>query len=273
MQLTNTLAQIANSGSTDAAPGMYRHLCWQVRRLLHAFPVELTISASKIVVDRPTGVAALVNCMGMYDFNNMTLLRAVLQRTQGIFFDIGANIGTYTLVAAEIANATVVSVEPHPTAFGLLCDNVRRNCRNSVECMNVALSNREGTAVLSNDPELSTNRLIASSNRAAGVLVPITTLDNLCIKAGLNPTAVKIDVEGHEQEVLEGFRSCHDDALVLIVEKGEAPGIRRLLAGWGFAGPGYFHAAENAIMQRPTRRPEDPIYYRPELLDCLQIQK
>src|SRR5579872_3811092 len=121
-QFVNTLTQISGSDSVGPFEGMRRHLHWQMRKLLRRFPCELPIGSSRLYVDRPGGVAALVNAMGAYDFNNMSFLQLLLRRMGGTFVDVGANIGTYTLMASEVASARVISVEPHPAAFALLTE-------------------------------------------------------------------------------------------------------------------------------------------------------
>src|SRR5579862_3264367 len=119
-QLLNTLDQIMHSDSVGTFKGILRHSRWQLRRVLGRFPCELPIAGSHLYVDRPGGVAALVNAMGEYDYNNMELLRLVLSQGQNTFFDIGANIGSYTLIASEAPDTQVISIEPHPASFVLL---------------------------------------------------------------------------------------------------------------------------------------------------------
>src|SRR5260370_8315896 len=88
--------QLAHAESVGTFEGVRRHLQWQVRRLLGDFPCELPISQSKLRVLSPVGVAALVNAMGEYDYNNMRFIRSFLERSGGTFFDVCPNIGSYT---------------------------------------------------------------------------------------------------------------------------------------------------------------------------------
>src|SRR5437016_9206062 len=132
LQLVNTLRQIWNSESVHPAAGYFRHAQWHLRRLIRGFPVDLRLSESVLHVERAMGVAALVNSMGKYDYNNMSFIAELLRCIGGTFVDVGANIGTYTLVASEVPTARVISVEPHPGTFIQLVDNVRRNGRGNV---------------------------------------------------------------------------------------------------------------------------------------------
>src|SRR5438552_3530867 len=148
LQLFNTLRQIWNSDSVHPAAGYFRHAQWHLRRLVRGFPVDLRLSESVLHVERAMGVAALVNSMGKYDYNNMSFVAELLARMGGTFVDVGANIGTYTLVASEARAARVISIEPHPGTFTRLLENVRRNERSTVTCLNVALSDHDGSVRL-----------------------------------------------------------------------------------------------------------------------------
>ena len=140
--------------------GMW-YLDWQRRRLLRQFPVERTISRSRIcAADRDSGVAALVYTQGMYDYNNMLFLQELLRWKPGVFFDIGANIGPYTLIASEVTDAEVWAFEPHPRTFGELAANVARNGRRNVETFQIALSDRDSILALTDGRSSATNHLV-----------------------------------------------------------------------------------------------------------------
>jgi FkbM family methyltransferase len=258
-QFLNTILQIYNSESVNLLPGLYRHFHWQLRKILRDFPVELVLSHSRIVLDRPSGVGALINSMGMYDYNNMNLIRFVLAHSGGAFFDVGANIGSYTLIAAEQANTAVVSFEPHPISFRLLQYNVSLNRCTNVRLYNIALSNEQRSALLTDDPELSINRLTVSSNGTA-LVVQCDTLDHICEELRMTPKMVKIDVEGHEILVLQGFRRHLDGVDAFIIENGDSAEVFSFLKETGFLGPFHVHFSKRALTSQPQARVEDHIY-------------
>jgi FkbM family methyltransferase len=239
--------------------GLYRHFHWQLRKMSRGFPVELALSHSRIVLDRPSGVGALINSMGMYDFNNMNLIRLVLANSAGVFFDVGANIGSYTLIAAEQATAAVVSFEPHPISFHLLQYNVNLNSLTNVRLYNIALSNEQRPAFLTDDAELSTNRL-ADSSTATGLMVQCDTLDHICEDLRMTPKMIKIDVEGHEVSVLEGFKRHLDGVDALVIENGDSESVHSILKGRGFNGPFHVYFKKRSLILHPQPRPEDPVY-------------
>ena len=269
-QFLNTIQQIVHCDSVEPFQGICRHLHWQVRKALHRFPCELAIAGSRLHVDRPGGVAALVNAMGEYDFNNMRFLKLLLSVEGGTFIDIGANIGVYTLIASEVANARVVSVEPHPTTFALLKENVRLNARRNVSCLNAALSDRVGELQFTDYRERSVNRVIsAGENGVSELCVASRRFDVVYREFSALPDFVKIDVEGHECAVLEGFGDFQTVAKIIFIEGGERQEVRNWMKAAGYTGPWFVHFNDKVLSTGRQRRPEDPLFvhtnYVPEL--------
>jgi FkbM family methyltransferase len=259
--LLNTLGQILHSDSVPPVQGLLRHTRWQIRRLFGRFPCELPIAGSQLHVERPGGVAALVNAMGEYDYNNMELLRLVLSRVRGTFFDVGANIGVYTLIGSESQNTQVVSIEPHPGTFALLKLNVELNSRSNVLCLNLALSSEPGQVRLSDYQESAINRVVTPGDGESRTLsVTAQRFDQLCSDLDLDPDFIKIDVEGHEETLLQGFGNRLGEAKLICIERGETPDLRGLLQSAGYSGPWYCQFKKRRLSKRKQARPEDPIY-------------
>jgi len=230
----------------------------------------LTISESRLIAQEPSGVAALVNCLGMYDYHNMSLIKLVLSLVGGVFVDVGANIGSYTLVASEVDAAQVVSIEPHPRTYALLGANLELNHRDNVLTQQYAISDSLGTARFTDGEESSVNRVAGPNEAIASLMVECITLDALCELLGVRPTVVKIDVEGHEPRVLDGFQSYGQFVQLLQIERGQGAEISALVRAWGLAGPWYFHAPSKCFRSQPQRRPEDPVYLHPGLCTMLR---
>jgi len=261
LQLLNTLRQISNSDSVNPARGYLRHVQWHLRRLLRGFPVDLVLSRSVLRVEKAMGVAALVNSMGKYDYNNMNFVAEFLSRIGGTFIDVGANIGTYTLVASEVPTARVISIEPHPGTFTQLLDNVRRNGRINVTCLGVALSDHVGNVRLTDLADVAVNRVLGCDEESnQSLTVPCRTMASVCSDLGVTPDLVKIDVEGHERAVLEGFRNAATKCKVILVEGGERATVRDWMRASGFAGPLFVHFKRHVLSRTPQPRGEDPVF-------------
>jgi FkbM family methyltransferase len=270
IQFLNSLQQIVRSDSIGVLRGVQRHLGWQLRKLFHGFPCELSIGDSTLFVDRPCGVAALVNAMGKYDYNNMSFLSELLSRFSGTFVDVGANLGTYTLVASEVESARVISIEAHPRTFALLLENVHRNGRRNVTCLNVALSNHDGDLRLTDGRDPSLNHVLEPGEESGPELnVPCRRMDTLCRELKASPDLVKIDVEGHERAVLAGLSELAGACKVIIVEHGEQDGICEWMGQYGFAGPLFAHFNSRELSPFPQPRREDPLFVRETFLPVL----
>jgi FkbM family methyltransferase len=266
-QFFNTLGQIAACESVNTAQGIARHFQWQFRRAFHLFPCDLTLGESRLHVDQHGGVAALVNAMGEYDYNNMNLVRFLL-RDGGTFVDVGANIGSYTLIASENPKARVISIEPHPATFALLEANVFKNRRMNVKCLNLALSSRNAEVQLTDGPETSVNHLVGDDCFSNDTLtVTSRKYESLFSEMGESPNFLKIDVEGHELEVLRGVGGLANSLQIILVEGGESDAVRSWMTNWGFLGPLYVHASRRIFSSRPQRRAEDPIYVKRQFLN------
>lgn len=269
-QFINSVASIHRASHVDSARGIARHLMWQLRKLTNGFPVSLRISDSILHADYPGGVAALVNSLGVYDYNNMNLIKLLLRRGLGVFFDVGANVGSYTLVASE-SPGTVVSFEPHPKAFAALGRNIELNGRSNVIAVNMAVSGCPGRVLFTDGPQLAVNHVIETAGQDDNAIeVEATTLDETIRRLSLRPNVVKIDVEGHEAKVLDGFQEGINTVDVVLIERGQRDEIRRHPNLRQFAGPCYFHFDSHLFSPHNQRREEDPIFVRSDAVGKLE---
>jgi FkbM family methyltransferase len=265
-QFANSLQTIATNPHIDRKRAVARHFSWQVRKILRQFPFEQRISESRIIAaHRDCGVSALINSQGLYNYNNMSWLKELTARG-GTFFDIGANIGAFTLVASEQHSCQVLAFEPHPETFRRLERNIELNGRTNARAFNLALSNQTGDAVLTEGADSSTNRVAAPGH--AGVAIQCVRADQFCREHHVRPTLVKIDVEGFELEVLEGFGDMLGDVGVVLVEinglsdaRGAGSGrIHDLLVARGLRGPYQCEFDHRRLRQWTGNTAEDPLY-------------
>ncbi len=130
-----------------------------------------------------------------------------LIKTDDVVFDIGANIGSHSLLFSSLANKGIVySVEPSRITFANLLRNVKY--KDNIVPLSVAVSN---TNALLNFYECDNDVMSGLKNTdRSGVTfvnkVPAVKLDDLCKMLSIQKLDfVKIDVEGLETEVIEGF--------------------------------------------------------------------
>lgn len=120
--------------------------------------------------------------------------------------DIGANFGVFTKFFADRVGSTghVFSFEPVPITFRNLQKGIAHYHLANVAAHNVAMSNRKQIVAMK-IPQLATggeNLYEAAITPDGELKIPAITVDSL----GLSPSFIKIDVEGHEREVLEGAK-------------------------------------------------------------------
>ena len=133
-------------------------------------------------------------------------------RPGDVFLDIGANVGLYTIAAARIVGnaGQVHAFEPCSQTFSRLEENVRLNGLRGVSCHRLALSdtNAEAQLSLAKDGFDAWNSLGTPYMGEPGgqETVQTVTLDSFIAERGLEGrvTAIKIDVEGWENQVLAG---------------------------------------------------------------------
>lgn len=157
--------------------------------------------------------------------------RAYLERaiTDGfVFVDIGANVGGYTLFVAARAGAAgrVLAVEPQPAVFERLVYNIRQNPFGTVKAVDCAVADKSGELTLFVDMKNHGESSVKFVGLSGGpsVRVAAKTLKQLLDEEGFDHVdAMKIDVEGAEDLILEPFlRSAPDSLLprILVIENG-----------------------------------------------------
>jgi FkbM family methyltransferase len=193
-------------------------------------------------------------------------------RRGDVFYDIGANVGAYSLIAAKATggDARVYAFEPSPSSFNELSRNVLLNeCADSVVALPFALWSENETLSLTLNsavPGAALHRLRHLTGTAGANTIKIlgVRLDDLVERFGLPaPNHVKIDTDGHELEVLRGAERtlARQEWRSIIVELDRAESarnqeIRKLLARSGFDG-GILHRRQaSPNFPRPEGRPD-----------------
>ena len=146
---------------------------------------------------------------------DLIVVRQLVQPAS-VALDLGANIGVYTKVLSELVgqDGKVISVEPIPQTFALLSRNVRSLGLANVTCINVAVSDANGEALMelpdyaAGGTNFYQARVIDRVDERSIVgkrrlRVPTTTLDTLARGHG-KVGFVKCDVEGYELACLMG---------------------------------------------------------------------
>jgi FkbM family methyltransferase len=127
------------------------------------------------------------------------------------FIDVGSNVGWYALSVAREAGAVptrILAVEPQPEIFDRLIYNIRQNPSCTIKAVDCAVADKTGELTLFLDPlnRGEASLKIVNSSQTDAIRVPAVTMLELLSREGLTRVdAIKLDVEGAEDLVLEPF--------------------------------------------------------------------
>lgn len=178
-----------------------KFIYWQINTRINPYPVIFNFtSKSKLIAWRGlTGATGNIYC-GLHEFEDMAFLLHFL-RSGDLFVDIGANIGSYSILAAAHVGAETISFEPIPSTFNHLVDNIKINHIDQlIDPRNKAIGSDISTLRFTKD--LDTVNHVATAQDTDTIEIPVNSLDHEL--KGRSPNMIKIDVEGFENEVIKG---------------------------------------------------------------------
>jgi len=214
----NTAKLIYNHpfNSENRIAGLMRFVKWQISSKLTPYPIIYSFTEhSKLIIRRGlTSATGNLYC-GLFEYYDMAFLLHFL-RPDDLFIDIGANIGIYTILASAETGATTISIEPIPSTYNHLLDNIFINkIEDKVQALNIGLGSEKKFIRFTN--ELGAVNHVATGAETNTIEISIETLDSISKRI---PTLLKIDVEGFETEVLNGAKSilANNDLKAIIIE-------------------------------------------------------
>lgn len=182
-----------------------------------------------------------------------------------VFYDIGANIGAYSLVAAAVRpKASVFAFEPSFANFAQLSRNVLLNGANEIITpVHIALSDHTGIVSLhlsSVSPGAADHGVADDFAGGLSIKVPAVSMDDLASQLGFPPpTIVKLDVDGVEFAILQGGERCLGAVRTILVEMNPGREGEETLPAW--LGARGFDLASR-YPHGPTGSPYNSIYIR-----------
>lgn len=178
-------------------------------------------------------------------------------RRDDVFYDVGANLGLYSCLVADVVTEPIVAFEPHPSNADRLEDNAELNGAD-VSTFRCALADSTGEAELTIalDKVGSAGHTLISDWPSGhdSIRVPKVRGDEFIAREGLpHPNVLKIDVEGAERAVLGGLDAtlsrpdcrlvyCETHAERLEKQGYSVADVRATLGSHGFA-----------VTERPVR--------------------
>lgn len=204
MSLLRTLHRITTApiNREHKLAALWRYAKWQVGSRL---------VPGKVLVDWIDGVQLIAGagergltgnvCNGLHEFEDMAYVLHALDGDDW-FVDVGANAGSYTLLACGVAGARGYAFEPVPATYRRLLQNLTvNNLLDRVTPLNQGLGAERGTLRFTSELDCTNHVLADGEADAHAIEVPVAPLDDSLAHA---PAMMKIDVEGYETMVLRG---------------------------------------------------------------------
>jgi len=212
---------------SDFIKNMYNkhhYKLYEYAEFLHKTDIEkITIENNRVITtSRKHGIKiecgsgdyriAPIETLNFYDYekDESDMIESLMYSKdgKGVFFDIGANVGWYSIMVAKSnRNIFVHSFEPIPETYTSLVRNVKLNALPNISMHNFGLSDKKGEFDFYYYPEGSGN---ASSANVTGrsdikiVKCKVETLDEYVSKNNIEIDFIKCDVEGAELLVFKG---------------------------------------------------------------------
>jgi FkbM family methyltransferase len=199
---------------------------WGIQRGDERVQFQLALDASdfteKAILDN-------YNARSFYESDVSMLMLNVL-RSGDVVFDVGANCGYFSVLAASLVGPRghVMAMEPAPSCLARLKANLQRNALANVSVVEKVVTDRAGETIfhlnrdnngghaLWNPGEWPDNNLTRAN--PASLSLAATTLDAEWKSRALNlPKLIKIDTEGAEERVLRGAQELVSDCKVPFV--------------------------------------------------------
>lgn len=152
--------------------------------------------------------------LGHYEQDKQEAIRRFLSPGMHVF-DIGANAGFYTLASARLVGPSgqVWAFEPYAENARNLLRHVELNALGNVSVVQAAVASGAGISGFS----IARSNSMGSISDTSAYLVPTLSVDEFCRQRRIAaPDLMKIDVEGAEQQVLEGARGVLSEGRTVI---------------------------------------------------------
>jgi len=203
------------------------YLRWRLQYALHgAQTVRVTFNDIEATFEVDS-LREFIELMYFSEYERVLVLDLIDELQPGdIVFDIGANIGMYTIVVAKaLKEGSVIAFEPHPPNRDRLERNAELNrVGDCVSVCDVALSNETATVSLTDKYGKS-----ADNDAVSGTLsITEQTTDELTVNSVPGdslvasgrcpqPSVLKIDVEGAEPLVIDGLTQTLQDPTCRVI--------------------------------------------------------
>lgn len=209
----------------------YRFSRWQIASRLGTELIVPWIAGLKLAARQRMHGATGNIYTGLHEFPDM-MMACHLLRKDDLFVDVGANIGSYSILASGLAAANVIAFEPDPETAALFRRNIEVNSLQSLVELHESAAGDCEKVIQFTVGQDTVNR-VAEHDRAQTRGVLQTTLDN--VLADKHPLMMKADVEGYEENVIRGAeQTLRNPSLKVVLLETVTPWTAKALSSHGF---------------------------------------
>jgi len=232
--LQDSLTLLTKSSALSSEAFLGRALRYPLRLMPATF--AMPIVTGKLRGKRWIVGSGIHRCwLGSYEQEKQRLISRAVQ-PGSVFYDIGANVGFYTLLGSLlVGKGKVFAFEPVPRNLSYLRQHLRLNRIENVEVLELALSDKDETSLFELEETGAMGRLSGKGN----FTVQSAALDSL-LQGGkiLPPNYIKMDIEGAELLALRGAQECvrryHPQFFLATHGHDTHKECCRLLESWGY---------------------------------------
>lgn len=176
----------------------------RIQQTIDSMKESLLLTDSRLgtflVYKNDTTISKSIDMYGEYCQAEVDIIKAYLPEAHNQYVDIGTNIGYHLVAVHKETNCNALGFEPNPKHFAVASYNSKDYSK--IQLVNAGASNKKSEFTLKDfDPSKNTNYGDIHITDGEGITVKMIPLDNVEL-ATCN--VIKIDVEGHEFEALQG---------------------------------------------------------------------
>lgn len=184
---------------------LHRFIIWNIYKFLRIKLVKVHAMGANFFVD--TEIPGISDTLFIRRTREADMLKIIQDcvRPDDVILDCGSNIGVYPILEANlIKNGRIICVEPDIRNWHALEKNIEIiNKKIQVNLFKGAISNKNSDSLL--DVSGPSNLSKITNKKGNGQSVSCITIPELCKKYNFIPNFIRMDIEGHEVEVLEGM--------------------------------------------------------------------
>jgi len=213
--IRNFLKTIKARGLKIALNATFQHTKGLFLKLKGQDLIKKDIYDYKMYLDlNDRGISRALLLFGNRELEHKYILEKILKPEMNVL-DIGANIGYYALMELNLIgrNGKLIAVEPSKTNVSLLRKNLKLNSKENVEIHEAAISDKNSIKEfhLSSQSNLNTFHNIGTGvEHLSGETINVNTMTLEKVLGGRKVNLIRMDVEGHEVEILNSLVNSYE---------------------------------------------------------------